>query len=107
LSRNSTTDLDVDLRLDADDGMVVLRVTNQRRDASRVRISNAYADGGSIDTVLPRGRTFEKRWPLQTSFGWYDIAVRADADPSFLRQAAGHVETGRDSVSDPAFGNPS
>jgi len=37
-------------------------------------------------------------------FGWYDIAVEADADPQFLRRLAGHVENGRDSASDPAFG---
>ncbi len=106
LSRNSATDLDVDVRVDADDGVVVLRVANQRRDASRIRITNAYGDGGTLVEVLPRGRTLEKRWPLPSTFGWYDIAVRADADPGFLRQAAGHVENGRDSVSDPAFGNP-
>ena len=106
LSRNSAADLDIDVRIDADDGVVVLRVANQRRDASRIRITNAYGDGGTLVDVLPRGRTLEKRWPLQSSFGWYDIAVRADADPNFLRQAAGHVENGRDSVSDPAFGNP-
>ena len=34
---------------------------------------------------------------------WYDVAVRAD-DGDFLRQAAGHLENGNDSASDPAFG---
>jgi phospholipase C len=30
--------------------------------------------------------------------------VQAASDTSFQRQLAGHVETGRDSVSDPAIG---
>jgi phospholipase C len=54
--------------------------------------------------VLPRGRAIEKRWPLKSSFGWYDLSVTTDADPSFLQRLAGHLENGRDSVSDPAFG---
>jgi phospholipase C len=34
-----------------------------------------------------------------------DLSVVTDADPGFLRRLAGHLESGRDSVSDPAFGN--
>jgi phospholipase C len=34
------------------------------------------------------------------SHGWYDLSVTA---PGFLRQVAGHVETGRPSTSDPAI----
>jgi phospholipase C len=41
---------------------------------------------------------------LQESFGWYDLAVRVDSDALFERQLAGHVETGRPSMSDPAIG---
>jgi phospholipase C len=41
---------------------------------------------------------------LHKSFGWYDLKVRVDSDASFQRQLAGHVETGKPSVSDPAIG---
>jgi phospholipase C len=53
---------------------------------------------------LPRGRALEKRLSLKPSYGWYDVAVRADG-ADFLRRAAGHLENGQDSASDPAFGN--
>ena len=36
--------------------------------------------------------------------GWYDFFVTNDDSPSFSRQLAGHVETGRDSVTDPMIG---
>jgi phospholipase C len=39
-------------------------------------------------------------------FGWYDFTLTADSDPSFRRQIAGHLETGKDSVTDPAIGTP-
>jgi len=67
-----------------------------------VRIEDAYGER-TLTEVLPRGRSFEKRLSLKSSYGWYDVAVRADGG-DFLRRAAGHLENRQDSVSDPAFG---
>ncbi|HTO10714.1 MAG TPA: alkaline phosphatase family protein, partial [Candidatus Binatia bacterium] len=61
---------------------------------------------GRRDTVvrdLSAGESFRPRWWLGKSFGWYDLLIRVDTDPGFLRQLAGHVENGRDSASDPAI----
>jgi len=41
---------------------------------------------------------------LHKSFGCYDLTVHIDSDAGFQRQLAGHVETGKPSVSDPAIG---
>jgi phospholipase C len=41
---------------------------------------------------------------LHKSFGWYGLKVHVDSDASFQWQLAGHVETGKPSVSDPAIG---
>jgi len=41
---------------------------------------------------------------LRNSFGWYDLTVTVNSDSNALWRIAGHVETGRDSVSDPALG---
>lgn len=38
---------------------------------------------------------------LKSSASWYDLTVRSSNNPSFLRQYAGHVETGEDSTTDP------
>jgi phospholipase C len=54
-------------------------------------------------TVAPRSSVMHV-WPLAESRGWYDLSVTTDASPKFLRRLAGRVETGRPSVSDPAFG---
>ena len=35
--------------------------------------------------------------------GWYDVTVTSSGDPRFIRRLAGHVETGRPSISDPAL----
>jgi phospholipase C len=36
--------------------------------------------------------------------GWYDGAITSSGDATFVRQLAGHVESGRTSISDPALG---
>lgn len=95
-------DLDVDVRYDIDDYALIIRVTNQSHAACRVVVCGAYDERSLID-VLPRGRALEKRWRLKSSFGWYDLTITTNADRNFLRRVAGHLENGRDSVSDPAL----
>jgi len=41
---------------------------------------------------------------LHKTFGWYDFTVTVESDASFRRQLAGHVEAGKDSMTDPAIG---
>jgi phospholipase C len=37
--------------------------------------------------------------------GWYDVSVTTASDAAYLRRLAGHVETGKASISDPALGS--
>jgi len=97
--------LEAEARYDADDLALVLRVSNRGAAPVRVTAANAYGDDRSVERELDPGESFEKRFSLKSSFGWYDVAVEADADRDFLRRLAGHLENGRDSASDPAFGN--
>jgi phospholipase C len=41
---------------------------------------------------------------LDQFFGWYDIIITVNEDPTFRYELAGHVETGQDSFSDSAMG---
>ena len=85
------------------DQSITLEVHNRGASATRVRITEAYARRTVHQDVEP-GRTMTWHWPAEVSFGWYDLTVEAGSDPTFRRRLAGHVETGRDSVSDPALG---
>jgi len=103
LSSMAAANLDVDCSYDREDRDVVLRVTNLGHAACRVTVINVY-DRGAITRLLRPGQSFSGRWSLTSSFGWYDLSVEVDTDGDFLRRLAGHVENGRDSVSDPALG---
>jgi len=97
--------LDAEVRYDPDDLRLELRVTNLGAARVRVTAANAYGDDDDeVERDLRPGESFERKFSLESSFGWYDIAVKTSSDPGFLRRLAGHLENGRDSVSDPAFG---
>jgi len=96
--------LEAEALYDPDGLALVRRVTNRGSAPVRVSAANAYGDDSALERDLASGQSLDKRFSLKSSFGWYDIAVEADADPQFLRRLAGHVENGRDSASDPAFG---
>jgi phospholipase C len=82
---------------------ITLEIQNRSRARSTVQIWDAYAKRKTHFTLLP-GQVTLKRWSLDRSYGWYDFTLEVAEDPSFQQRLGGHVETGRDSVSDPALG---
>lgn len=96
--------LDVTTRHVSEEGLgITLTIANTGAAAAGVTIVNAYS-GRSLSRPLPRGASFTHLWPLEESFGWYDLTITVDGDAGFERRIAGHVDNGEDSVSDPAIG---
>ena len=81
---------------------VILTVVNRSGEAAKVTVTSAYG-GPSVTHHLSHGGSFEKLWSLEKSFGWYDLTVTVEGDAGFEARVAGHVETGEESVSDPAI----
>jgi len=73
--------------------------------AELVLVDNAYHHGDHVIAV-PAGQDRVRRVALERSAHWYDFTVLARGLPAFGRRFAGRVETGRDSLSDPALGGP-
>jgi phospholipase C len=66
-------------------------------------VLNAYTGDAFTRLLSPQG-TFSEGFSLTQFFGWYDLIVTVAADPTFNYRLAGHVETGKESFSDPALG---
>ena len=75
----------------------------------------SYADIGVITGALAiawgasalftgHGEEFVYDWSLEEFQGWYDLVITVEQDPTFKYRFAGHIETGRESISDPAMG---
>ncbi len=100
-----STNLTVRAASEKDDKSVTLLIRNHGSIVEKVRILDAYSGKSQIRTVHPHQvATFESE--LRKSFGWYDLTVTAESDSSFARHLAGHVETGKSSMTDPAIGRP-
>ena len=58
----------------------------------------------TIEFTLEADGELSEFWSLDSSYGWYDFRITTRSDPSFQHRLAGHLETRRDSMSDPAIG---
>ena len=95
--------LAVSANYDGRSGGIAIVIRNHGSNEEKVTLFDAYSGKLHTRVLQPHGSaTFVSQ--LEESFGWYDVTVRVDSGASFQRQLAGHVETGRPSVTDPAIG---
>jgi len=87
----------------AGSGTIRWKVTNVGAVGADVSLKDAYT-GDSVLRILGPGAAFGGQLSLDQFSGWYDLIVTVGGDPSFNYRLAGHVETGKDSTSDPAMG---
>ena len=71
--------------------------------ATFIVAANAYGHDGA-ELTLASGHSHVLTWNLSGSGYWYDFTVTVAQQPGFARRFAGRLETGRDSISDPAMG---
>jgi phospholipase C len=103
ISGNGIADLDIRSAYDTQRNGIILLISNGGTSKEKLSIRDAYT-GETFTSNLEPGEYREKTWFLQQSFGWYDLTVQVESDSSFKQQLAGHVETGEDSLTDPAIG---
>jgi phospholipase C len=88
-------------------GELLILLRNAGPRACRFELTpNAYAWGGHRTLSVGPHAELEHRVSLRQSGHWYDFTVEVDHLGGYARRFAGRVETGRDSISDPAMGGP-
>ncbi len=86
-----------------DGGSIRWKVSNNAASDAAVTVLDAYT-GNSNTQVLAHHDHFDGELSLGRFHGWYDLIITVDGDSTFKYRIAGHVETGKDSFSDPALG---
>ena len=89
---------------DVANGNLQLRLENVGTAKCEFTVTNAYDPSMVIRQTVAGGKTDEIYLDLRAAYGWYDLTVTVDTDPTFTRRLGGHVETGHSSYSDPALG---
>ena len=85
-------------------GSLVLQIANQTKNQANVTVTDAYT-GKIVPAIFARhGEEIVFDWSLEQFQGWYDLVITVEQDPTFHYRFAGHIETGRESISDPAMG---
>jgi phospholipase C len=82
---------------------VELEIHNRTNKSQNVTVVEAYS-GNTAKRNVQAHDVWSHNFDVKKSFGWYDFRVTTDADSAFETQAAGHLETGKDSITDPAIG---
>ena len=86
---------------DLDEGLN-LEIGSESERVGRIRIKDHYA-GERVDAVLPALKSLSRRRSASRHFGWYDLTITIDEDPTFEYRLAGHIENGKDGFTDPAI----
>jgi len=86
-----------------DRGSIELQITNVAANLAEVSIVDAYT-GKSVQRFLQPQEKWQIKSSLEQFYGWYDLIITVAGDSTFEYRLAGHVETGADSISDPALG---
>ncbi|MBN6152830.1 phospholipase C, phosphocholine-specific [Xanthomonas sp. AmX2] len=95
--------LEADSVYDAQAQCLLLTLRNGGTQPCSLRIRDGYR-GVDRQQALAAGESAVLRYPLQDHHHWYDLTLSSDAAPRWRRRLAGHIETGRPSMSDPAIG---
>lgn len=85
--------------------LVRLQLRNPGAAECRLQLSsNAYAGVPEGLLTLAASAQHTVEWPSNPTGGWYDLRLDNPQHPGWQQRLAGRVETGSDSISDPAMG---
>lgn len=100
--KGSMKDPDVVVEASADTGTGKLKVVCTSGNKLRLQVKDVSYAG----TVYALDHAGEPLWlDVRATGGWYDIVVEVEGYANFHRRFAGHVETGKPSITDPLMGS--
>ena len=88
---------------DCDGDAIALEIRNRGNRTVTIEIHDGYGRP-TISRTLQADEGWTHGWSLDDSFNWYDLTLTVPSDPGFRHQLAGHLENGRDGMTDPALG---
>jgi phospholipase C len=85
-------------------GFITWQIANLASTPAAVSVLDAYTGKTESSQLLQPGKSLNDKLQLAPFYSWYDLMVTVSGDPTFKYRLAGHIETGDDSLSDPALG---
>jgi phospholipase C len=102
VNATASANIQTEIAYDVAGGGVTLTAVNRGTAACQVQVLNVYTSA-TVVKALNAGAMFQQFFSLQKYHGWYDWVLTVQSDRTFRQQHAGHLETGQDSITDPAI----
>ncbi|MGU7857468.1 phosphocholine-specific phospholipase C [Burkholderia orbicola] len=87
---------------DTANGDVYVTIANAGTGPLTVTATDVAYGGAARTLTVPAGQRIEAHWDLSCSSHWYDLQFAVAGNAGWARRIAGHVETGKPSITDPA-----
>ncbi|WP_175779088.1 phosphocholine-specific phospholipase C [Burkholderia anthina] len=87
---------------DVANGDVYVTIANAGASALTVTATDVAYGGAPRTLTIPAGQRVEAHWDLSCSSRWYDLQFAVAGNAGWARRIAGHVETGKAGITDPA-----
>ncbi|KVT80425.1 phospholipase C, phosphocholine-specific [Burkholderia territorii] len=87
---------------DVANGDVYVTIANAGTSTLTVTATDVAYGGAARTLTIPAGQRVEAHWDLSCSSHWYDLQFAVAGNAGWVRRIAGHVETGKPSITDPA-----
>ncbi|WP_179405314.1 phosphocholine-specific phospholipase C [Burkholderia guangdongensis] len=97
---------DLVVRYDAVKGDVHVTLSHAGTATLTVTVTDVAYGQPARRVTVPAGRHVDVRWDLSSSSRWYDLQFAVAGNPVWGRRIAGHVETGKPGITDPAATAP-
>jgi phospholipase C len=96
--------IEASANLDTNGGDIVLTMYNSSTNEVHFVVIDGYGKRVTSTNDLSSGANGTWSFPaVALNNGWYDLEVRADSDPKFLRKFTGRIETGLPAPSEPVL----
>ncbi|VWD32936.1 phosphocholine-specific phospholipase C [Burkholderia lata] len=87
---------------DTANGDVYVTIANAGTGTLTVTATDVAYGGAARTLTVPAGQRVEAHWDLSCNSHWYDLQFAVAGNAGWTRRIAGHVETGKPSLTDPA-----
>ena len=95
--------LAVQLRYQPTKNRLLLQIISTSKAPHTIQIRDQAYGARAVQKRAEAGQTIQLAWDVSHSQGWYDLQISSPQLPAFAHRLAGRMETGHDSVSDPAW----
>ena len=94
----------INISYDAATAKVLVHLDNTSDRDLAIQVDNRYANKDLKNISIKKNSQVSLSYATEASFQWYDLYITAKGYPNYGRCYAGHLENGKNTMTDPRMG---